>query len=359
MPAEAVLPAVDAVLSTFLAERRTELAAMEPRLAMGADRIGAFLAGGKRIRPGFCWWGWRSGGGRAAVDDCRPVVRVAAALELIQACALLHDDLIDRSETRRGRPAVHRSEAKAHVDAGWAGDPEQHGLSMALLLGDLALAWADDLFVSGAGQLRALDRAQPQWAAMRTEVLAGQLLDVRSTAEPAAEPVHQRADALAVIRLKTAGYTVTRPLLLGAALADAHPDTVSRLTAYGQAVGTAFQLRDDLLGIFGDPSVTGKSAGDDLREGKRTVLLALARAELAEQARTAELAELDAGIGVADRPAEVDRLRQLLAATSAPAQVEQQIAELVATADAEVARLPAEVRGALGQLAARATRRHR
>lgn len=358
-PSAVVLSAVEATLAEFLGRQRAELSGMEPRLAATVDRIAEFLSGGKRIRPGFCWWGWRAGGGRAEVQDCAPVVRVATALELIQACALLHDDLIDRSETRRGRPSVHRAEAKAHADAGWSGDPEHHGASTALLMGDLALAWADDLFVTGAGQLRALERAQPVWHAMRTEVLAGQLLDVITTADPQSDPLAQRDDALSVIRLKTAGYTVTGPLLLGAALAGAGSQLVERLRRYGQAVGTAFQLRDDLLGVFGDPSMTGKSAGDDLREGKRTVLLALARADLAGRSSSAALAELDALSGTAATAAEIDRVREILARTTASAQLEQQIDELVGTGIQALAGLAPDVTDALRLLAVGAGTRER
>ncbi|WP_029137055.1 polyprenyl synthetase family protein [Nakamurella lactea] len=357
-----LLPAVDTALSEFLSARRAELAQMDPRIATAADRIGEFLAGGKRIRPAFCWWGWRAGGGRDEVDDCAPVVRVAAALELIQACALLHDDLIDRSETRRGRPAVHRAEAKAHADAGWSGDPDHFGANIALLFGDLALAWADDLFVTGAAALQAIDRAQPVWHAMRTEVLAGQLLDVLTSAAPAAEADLQRSDAFAVIRLKTAGYTVVRPLLLGAALAGADASVTGRLRRYGEAVGTAFQLRDDLLGVFGDPLVTGKPAGDDLAEGKRTVLLALARQQLLASGRDAELAELDAGIGSGPAghtvdPAAVDQLRTIIASTAAADLLERQILQLVADGTAELAGLPEPVAEGLTAFATAATRR--
>lgn len=228
---------------------------------------------------------------------------------------------------------------------------------MALLLGDLALAWADDLFVTGASQLRALQRAQPVWQAIRTELLAGQTLDLMSTADPGDDPAAHQQDALAVIRLKTAGYTVTGPLLLGAALAGACRQLGARLRGYGDAVGTAFQLRDDLFGVFGDPVVTGKPAGDDLREGKRTVLLALARADLLASGRTVELAELEAGIGNVGTQASVDRLRQILSSTTAPAQTEQQITELVTVGTVLLGGLPDDVAGALSELASRSTER--
>lgn len=352
--------AVDTVLSAFLQERRRDLAAMHPELAAGVDRISAFLAGGKRIRPIFCWWGWRAGGGRNAVVDCGPVVQVAASLELLQACALMHDDLIDRSETRRGRPSVHRAEAQHHTTAGWSGDADHFGVSAALLLGDLALVWADDLFVTAAARLGALDRAQPDWQRMRTEVLAGQLLDLRASVDPTADPVEQARAAQTVIRLKTAGYTVIGPLLLGAALAGAGADTRDRLERYGEAIGTAFQLRDDLLGVFGDPADTGKPAGDDLREGKRTLLLAEARADLAGWGRPEDLADLealDAGVGVMNDPDDVQRLRDILSSTAAPARIETRIDELVAQAMDVVTPLGAEAVEGLRGLADRATRR--
>jgi geranylgeranyl diphosphate synthase type I len=255
------------------------------------------------------------------------VIQAAAALELIQACALIHDDIIDRSDTRRGRPSVHRSVEKLHADSGWTGDAAHFGVSAALLIGDLALAWADDLFVAGLSGLGSPVEAVEAWRAMRTEVLAGQLLDLRITADEAADPQTAAADATIVNRYKTAAYTVERPLHLGAALARARPATVDALRRYGQAIGVAFQLRDDLLGVFGDPAVTGKPAGGDLIEGKRTVLLAMARAALAGSAE--RLAELDQGIGTSLGPAEIDRLTQLVAETGAPQAIEARISALL------------------------------
>ena len=240
------------------------------------------------------------------------VLRVGAALELIQACALIHDDVIDRSDSRRGRPSTHRAVAKQHADAGLGGDAEHYGVSAAVLLGDLALAWADDLYAAGAQALGAVDRSLPVWRSMRTEVLSGQLLDLVATAAVSSDPAAQAADALRINRFKTAAYTVERPLHLGAALAGAGPETVAALRTYGADVGIAFQLRDDLLGVYGDPAVTGKPAGDDLLEGKRTLLLATARAALSGEL----LAELDAGIGAAD--ADPVRLAAIITGTGAP-----------------------------------------
>ncbi len=355
--------ALHQVIADELARRRTEVLAVDPRLAPDVDLLVEFVAGGgKRLRPEFLWCGWLAGGGQSNGPRVDPVLHVAAAVELLQACALVHDDIIDRSERRRGRPSTHRAVAKRHADAGLAGDPEHHGMSAALLLGDLALAWADDLFLAGALASGALDRAAPVWRAVRTEVLAGQLLDLVVTASTVADPDIQERDALRVSRYKTAAYTVERPLQLGAALAGAGPATVEALRGYGVDMGVAFQLRDDLLGVFGDPGVTGKPAGDDLAEGKRTLLLALARAGLAGRP---ELAELDAGVGRPD--ADTARLAALIAGTGAVGAVEERITGLVRSGMAALQSLgpdgrtvvPVAVRERLQELATAATARSR
>jgi geranylgeranyl diphosphate synthase type I len=314
---------LQAVIVSELTRRRSDVVAIDPQLAAAADRLVEFvIEGGKRLRPEFLWCGWRAAGGGTGTDQ---VLRVGAALELIQACALLHDDIIDRSERRRGRPSTHRALTLWHSASNLAGDSAHFGVSAAVLLGDLALAWADDLFVAGAAGLNAVDRALPVWRAMRTEVLSGQLLDLLATASATVDPAEQAAVAMRVNRFKTAAYTVERPLHLGAVLAGGSPECVAALRCYGADIGVAFQLRDDLLGVFGDPAVTGKPAGDDLLEGKRTVLLADARAALTGDPTL--LAELDAGIGAPD--ADVARLAAIIAGTGAPDQQEQQIAALV------------------------------
>lgn len=363
IPADS-LPAdrLQEIVAAELAARRAEVVAVDPRLADAVDLLVEFVsAGGKRLRPEFLWCGWLVGGGAAAGPRGDAVLRVGAALELLQACALVHDDVIDRSERRRGRPSTHRAVAKQHVDAGLAGDPEHYGTSVAVLLGDLALAWADDLFLAGAADLAAIPAAAPVWRAMRTEVLAGQLLDLVVTGSTEGDPAVQERDALRVNRYKTAAYTVERPLHLGAALAGAPASTVDALRRYGTDIGVAFQLRDDLLGVFGDPTVTGKPAGDDLAEGKRTVLLAIARAVLAgDPASSAELDELDDGVG---RPgADVERLVEIIAGSGAVDAVETRIAALVrsglAALDAGPA-LPDPVHDRLVELAGAATARAR
>ena len=349
---------LEALLRAELNDRRVELRTIDPRLTDELDRLTEHLeAGGKRLRPQFLCWGYR-----AAVPQLPGaklpggVLRAAAALELIQACALIHDDIIDRSDTRRGRPSMHRAAEKEHAGSGWLGDPAHFGVADALLIGDLALVWADDLFQQGLTEQGRPPEAQMAWRAMRSEVLAGQLLDLRITADEAPDPAAAAADAVLVNRYKTAAYTVERPLHLGAALGGAPAGTIDSLRRYGRSIGLAFQLRDDLLGVFGDPQVTGKPAGGDLTEGKKTMLLALARAELVGRA---ELAELDAGLGTPLDPAGIERLTFLIAQTGAPAEIEDRIGALLAEGLAELDDLPADAAEALRELALAATaRRH-
>ncbi len=261
---------VAAALSEFLAERAGELARISADLRPVADTIRDFvLDGGKRLRPAFAYWGWRGAGGVADADAV--VVRAVAALELVHAGALIHDDVMDGSATRRGAAAVHERFADLHRSAGNAGSPTGFGRAAAILLGDLTLVWADEMLASCGLPIEATNRARPAYDAMRTEVMAGQYLDVLAQAQPSVNA----ARALEVARYKSAKYTVERPLHVGGLLHGCPVALLNCYTAYGVPVGEAFQLRDDLLGVYGDPGVTGKPAGDDLREGKRTVLIAL------------------------------------------------------------------------------------
>ncbi len=351
--ADDTMAAVERALSAELDERRREVAAIDPRLTDEVDRLIAHVgAGGKRLRPQFLCWGYRAAGPAASLPS--GVVHAAAALELIQACALIHDDIIDRSDTRRGRPSMHRGAEKEHAGSGWLGDSAHFGVSDALLIGDLALVWADDLFQQGCTEQGRPPQAQAAWRSMRTEVLAGQLLDLRITADEAPNPTAAAADAMLVNRYKTAAYTVERPLHLGAAMGSATPGTIAALRRYGRSIGLAFQLRDDLLGVFGDPQVTGKPAGGDLVEGKKTVLLALARADLLGRP---ELVELDAGLGTALGPAGVDRLTGIIAGTCAPARVEEQISALLTEGLAALDDVKPDAADGLRRLALAATAR--
>jgi geranylgeranyl diphosphate synthase, type I len=344
-------------LATFLQARRHEAAQIDSHFVAAVDSLGEFvLCGGKRLRPTFAWWGWRGAGGSPIDPQARAVIRAVSSLELIQACALIHDDLMDDSTTRRGMPTVHVEFAARHRAAEWLGRPERFGAATAILIGDIALAWADDMLRSADLWPDQLQRALPVWQAMRTEVLAGQYLDVLTQACGDETP----ETALQIDRYKTAAYTVERPLHLGAAIAGADPALIHAYRRFGADIGIAFQLRDDLLGIFGDPRVTGKPAGDDLREGKRTLLLAYGLRTADEKRPTGAADLLRGAIGNPELDEDtVTKVRDLLIEIGAVAEVEQQITTLTDSAlrvlrAADLAE-PAGMR--LSELAAQATRR--
>lgn len=297
-----------------------------------ADAIVSFLDGGKRLRPAFAYWGWRGAGGDPGSDPAREqaVLRAAAALELVQMSALVHDDVMDGSASRRGQPSVHVRFSALHREQRWSGDAAGFGRAAAILIGDLGLIWADAMFGGSGLPADVVARAAPAYDLMRTEVMAGQYLDVLGQVrDDHDDPAQALADALRVARYKAAGYTVERPLHLGSLMAGDDPALRATYTEYGVAIGTAFQLRDDLLGVFGDPVQTGKPAGDDLREGKRTVLIALARAAAtAEQRAVLEKSLGDPHLSQDD----VAVLRTLLTETGAVARVETMISERTAEA---------------------------
>lgn len=274
----------------------------------------ALLGGGKRLRAAFCAAGWTAYSTEPVTAGSAPVL-AGSALELFQGAALAHDDLMDGSLTRRGMPAVHRRMATEHAEHGWLGDPERHGSAGAILLGDLLLSISSvelDLARSHV-DADAARRARATWDLMTTEVAVGQYLDVRSQVLPWA-PDDDVERSLTVVRHKSARYSVEHPLVLGAALAGADDDALAGLRRVGLPLGVAFQLRDDVLGVFGEPEVTGKPAGDDLREGKRTVLLALAR----RTADATQRARLERDVGRADlSPDDVAAIQQILGDTGA------------------------------------------
>ena len=307
------------------------------------------VSGGKRFRAAFCYWGHRAVA--TEVPDETALVRACAALELLHASALVHDDLMDASDTRRGRPATHRQFGADHRSAGWRGDPEQYGAAAAILLGDLLLTWSDELLRRCGLPLEQVAPALEVFDLCRSEVIGGQFLDVSVQARA-------RADvdtAMTVLRYKSAKYSIERPLHIGAALAGASPAAVAGLSAFGLPLGEAFQLRDDLLGVFGDPATTGKPAGDDLIEGKRTVLVALAL----DAAAPADAALLDRALGTPLDPDQVERLRIIIDASGAHAQVEAVIGDLVSHALAALdrAEIDEPARQVLRGLASAATDR--
>ena len=339
---------VSAALRAQLHRQRGRLALVGPELGPVADALADFLDGGKRLRPAFAYWGYRAAGG----PDHDAVVRAVGALELVQACALIHDDVMDGSDTRRGKPAVHKHFAALHNDQNYGGDADKFGTAAAILLGDVCLIWGDEMLDRSGMPRDALERARPVWDEMRSEIMAGQYLDVLAQAQGG----HSVDRAIRVVRYKAAKYTVERPLHLGAALAGAGPDLTDALSRYGLPVGEAFQLRDDVLGVFGDPAETGKPAGDDLREGKRTLLLAYA----AERASKQQEELLDRFLGDPELDAEgVEALREVLIETDALTRTEERISTLTRRAlDAlTAAPVDAEAADALAELAGAATAR--
>ncbi|TCK25055.1 geranylgeranyl diphosphate synthase type I [Pseudonocardia endophytica] len=354
---DAVPQHVERLLADYLDRRRVEMIGLDPDAAELADSLSGFvLGGGKRLRPVFAWWGWRGAGGAGSGPEAEQALVAVSALELIQACALVHDDLMDASSTRRGRPTVHVEFARVHDAAGWSGPAARFGAAAAILVGDLAQVWADDMLHTATLPAEALARAGEPWRAMRSQVLGGQYLDVLAQASGDASE-HR---AMQVNRHKTAAYTVERPLHLGGALAGAGPELVDAYRRYGADIGVAFQLRDDLLGVFGDPEVTGKPAGDDLREGKRTLLVAMAldRAERRGDDAARTLIENALGDPTLDAPA-LDRVRTALGELGAVQAVEQRIAALTGSALAALDAAPIEpfARQRLVELAERATLR--
>jgi geranylgeranyl diphosphate synthase, type I len=317
--------AVTDQLRDYLRERRSDAAYIGTDYAVLTEALEEFvLRGGKRMRPACAYWGWRAVAGTEPDSD---VLRLFSALEMLHACALVHDDVIDASATRRGSPTVHRIFAERHRAQRWHGSPEQFGLSAAILLGDLSLVWADDIVATAPIGADAQRRVQRVWSAIRTEVLGGQYLDIVNEAS-GAESVDS---ALQVNIYKTASYTISRPLQLGAAAAGDRPDVLEAFHDIGTNVGVAFQLRDDVLGVFGDPAVTGKPSGDDLRSGKRTVLLAEAL-QLAERHDPVGAKLLRTSIGTELSDGAVTELRALIESVGALAAVENRIDTLTRTA---------------------------
>jgi geranylgeranyl diphosphate synthase, type I len=307
---------IDEVLRGFFADRLAEAGAgttgglQEPI----ADLV---LRGGKRLRARFVLLGWRGAG----PGPTRGAVGAAAVVELLHACALIHDDVMDGSATRRGAPAVHREFARRHRRAGWHGSSEGFGVSAAITAGDLCLVWADQLLRTCELDAAAVARARPVYDDMRALTMHGQYLDLltQASGEPSV------AAALEVARAKTAACTTTGPLRFGGALAGASAELLAGYAAYGDALGVAFQLRDDLLGAFGDPAATGKPSGDDLRDGKRTALLAEAVARADGDHASARLISRLISQGSDEA---VDELRAILISSGARDAVERRIGAL-------------------------------
>src|SRR4051794_1482056 len=340
---------IESTLQDFVAAQATWLDALGPDAQALVEHARTSVSGGKRFRAAFCWWGHQAVA--EAPADESALLRACASLELLHASALVHDDYMDASDVRRGRPATHRAFEELHRRRGWSASPEQYGASAAILLGDLLLSWSDELLrTCGLSPERVID-ALGYFDLTRSEVVTGQFLDVSAQARGSADV----DTAMTVLRFKSAKYSIERPLHIGAALAGASPEQIGQLSRFGLPLGEAFQLRDDLLGVFGDPSVTGKPAGDDLIEGKRTVLVALALDALP----TADAKVLDAALGTQLTAEDVAHLCALIDSSGARVQVEEVITELTdrslkALAAADVTDHP---RGVLEGLAGQVTQR--
>jgi geranylgeranyl diphosphate synthase, type I len=310
-----LLSRVEAQLERVLDDELARAEAIDDRLADVAAVVrSAVLSGGKRVRPAVLYWGWRGAGGDPDDPD---VFAIGASLELIHAFALAHDDVMDASDTRRGQVTTHRRFEADHRAAGWDGDPARYGEAVAVLTGDLLLSWGDRCFFEIAARRAAPADARAVFDTLRVEMIWGQYLDMRAEAAGADE-----ADALKILHLKSGHYTILRPLQLAAALTGADRDIAAAYDDYGSAVGEVFQLRDDILGVFGDPVRTGKPAGDDLKEGKRTVLVALT----VERLPAGERRGFEGRFGRREATeADVERMRAAIVDSGALETVEQHI----------------------------------
>lgn len=347
--------AVTDQLREYLGERRNQCAYIGTDYAELTAALEEFvLRGGKRLRPAFAYWGWRAVADRPDEPVKPSTLRLFAALELLHACALVHDDVIDDSATRRGLATVHRLFAEKHREHRWSGSADQFGLSAAILLGDLALVWADDIVATADLPADAQRRVQRVWADIRTEVLGGQYLDIVAESSGATTV----ASAMNVNTYKTASYTITRPLQFGVAAAADRPDVQAIFYEVGNDLGVAFQLRDDVLGVFGDPAVTGKPSGDDLRSGKRTVLLAEA-IELADKSNSQAAERLRTSIGTDLSDSQVRELCAVIESVGALAAVEKHI-DMLTTRSLEAigaAPIDAQAKAGLSKLARLAANR--
>ncbi|WP_255464820.1 polyprenyl synthetase family protein [Dermacoccus sp. PAMC28757] len=320
--ASQLLERIQRTVDAEVAHQREVLAPLGDETDLMVDAIASLLSGGKRVRASFLYWGYRAAGGA----DSDALVRASASMELFQAAALLHDDVMDASDTRRGMPAAHRAMASAHRERGLTGDADRFGEAGAILAGDLCLTWADEMYATSGLPADEVLRGRRVFDLMRTQLMGGQFLDVLEAVQnwEGLATDERITRALRVIRYKSAKYTMEHPLLIGATCAGGDDATLEALSRYGLALGEAYQLRDDLLGVFGDPAQTGKPAGDDLREGKRTVIVAHLLDDLCADDR----AFFDTRFGHDDLDTdEIERFRALAVSTGAVDAVEQRITQ--------------------------------
>jgi geranylgeranyl diphosphate synthase type I len=342
---------ISRTLDEFIDAKQEQLQVVGEDLVPLLELARSTVRGGKRLRPAFAYWGWRAAGGNPAKAE--PMLRAAAAIELVHASALVHDDVMDDSATRRGAPAAHRTLRQLRRAVSDPAQADRFGRSGAILLGDLLLSWSDELLCSSGLTPKPLARSRVYFDRLRTEVVAGQYLDVLAQTSRTSTA----ADAMRVIRYKSAKYTIERPLQFGAAIAKPDQQLMVALSSYGIPLGEAFQLRDDVLGVFGQESVTGKPSGDDIREGKRTLLMARAF----HKADPEQAAVLRLHLGRADVDAAgIEAVQDVLRDSGALAAVETVITELTAASLLALRHAPiesAEVREALRVMTDRVTKR--
>lgn len=339
---------INAALFDFTAKQGRALQEIGSELSPVATALTEFINdSGKRFRPLFAYLGYLAGGNESRTE----ILRACTSLELVHVCALIHDDVMDGSDTRRNKPAIHRRFETMHREQGLRGDCEKFGHAAAILLGDLALVWADRmLHESGINQSEFLN-CQDVFCDMRDELMAGQYLDVLEGAL-ATTSVER---SMKVARYKSGKYSIERPLHFGAALAN-RKNLFPTFSNYGLPLGEAFQLRDDILGVFGDPSITGKPAGDDLREGKRTVLVAMTM----DRVNTEKREKLNQALGNSSiSESEISELQSIIEASGAKDEVEKLITELTekAISALQESQLDPSIATALNQMAIIATQR--
>jgi geranylgeranyl diphosphate synthase type I len=340
---------IDGELEAFTRDRASELIAIDPHLAPVAEALTEFvLDGGKRFRPIFAYLGYLGAGAMPSNE----IIRACSALELVHVCALIHDDVMDGSDSRRNKPALHRRFEALHRKSSHVGDAERFGVASAILLGDLALSWSDQMIHESGIPESQLRRATPIFHEMRAELMAGQYLDVLEGAIGKSNLDRSRK----IARYKSGRYSIERPLRFGAALAGASQSLQESLSEYGLPLGEAFQLRDDILGVFGNTEVTGKPSGDDIREGKRTVLIALT----AERTSLEGRAKIESSLGNLNLdPSQVAEIQRLIEDSGALSECEELIEVLLgqALSALEHPEMNSEIAKSLREMAIAATRR--
>ncbi len=341
--------AIDAELLEFTKARSSELNAIDSELAPVAKALSDFVTdGGKRFRPIFAYLGYLGPGSTPNQN----FLKACAALELVHVCALIHDDVMDGSDSRRNKPALHKHFEELHKKNSYKGEPSKFGVAAAILLGDLALSWSDQMISeSGISTLDA-SRAAPIFHEMRAELMAGQYLDVLEGSIAKFDLERSRK----IARYKSGKYSIERPLQFGASLAGESKELHKVFSNYGLPLGEAFQLRDDILGVFGDSAITGKPSGDDIREGKRTVLMALTASRLS----AADHSTLTAALGNPNLDSsQVAQIQQLVKDSGALDECEALIEQLLNEAlnSLKHPALDAEVATKLNEMAIAATKR--